>query len=174
MSRLLLPSPAMGTGSPTSRCVHGSWPSASWDTQGNLCMLLDSRCLCTYTLCHPSHFLLLLLPLPRSPSLHPPSLLLPPSLRPPSLLLPPSLRPPTLPTIFFILLLLLLFRLSSPLHCPPLQHTDNTEIVIPPKHHIRNRKAEIGYYKIARHYKWALTQVFEKMNSQYAIIVEGK
>ena len=144
MSRLLLPLPAMGTGSPTSRCVHGIWPPASWGTQGNLCMLLDSRCLYTFTPCHPSHFLLL----------HPPfSLLLP--------LLPPS----SLPAIFFLLL---------PPSPSPLQHTDNTEIVIPPKHHIRNRKAEIGYYKISRHYKWALTQVFEEMNNQYAIIVEGK
>ena len=33
--------------------------------------------------------------------------------------------------------------------------------------------AEVGYYKIARHFKWALGQVFEEMNHEYAIIVEG-
>lgn len=38
---------------------------------------------------------------------------------------------------------------------------------------IKNKIAEIGYYKIARHYKWALTQVFEEMNHEYVIIVEG-
>lgn len=38
---------------------------------------------------------------------------------------------------------------------------------------IKNRKAEIGYYKIARHYKWALSQVFDEMNYQYVIVVEG-
>ena len=31
-----------------------------------------------------------------------------------------------------------------------------------------------GYYKISRHYKWALTQVFDEMNYQYAVIVEGE
>ena len=38
---------------------------------------------------------------------------------------------------------------------------------------IKNKLAETGYYKIARHYKWALTQVFEEMNHDYVIIVEG-
>ena len=30
-----------------------------------------------------------------------------------------------------------------------------------------------GYYKISRHYKWALTQMFEVMNYNYVVIVEG-
>ena len=144
----------------------GPYTVASWDTQGSLCMLLDSRCLYPHSLpsfptssssssslSTPSLSLLLSLFLSSSSS----SL----SLSTPSLSSchphpPPPPSPPLLPS-----------------HCLPLHHPDNTEIVIPPKHHVRNRKAEIGYYKIARHYKWALTQVFEKMNNQYAIIVEG-
>lgn len=31
-----------------------------------------------------------------------------------------------------------------------------------------------GYYKIARHYKWALNQIFYKFNYTSVIIVEGK
>jgi alpha-1,3-mannosyl-glycoprotein beta-1,2-N-acetylglucosaminyltransferase len=34
------------------------------------------------------------------------------------------------------------------------------------------RKNEVGYYKIARHYKWALSQVFLTMNHSAVIIVE--
>lgn len=30
-----------------------------------------------------------------------------------------------------------------------------------------------GYYKIARHYKWALSQVFEVYGYRVAIVVEG-
>ena len=116
MSRLLLPSPAMGTGSPTSRCVHGSWPPASWDTQGNLCMLLDSRCLYTFTLCHPSHFLLLL---PLSLSLS--SCHLPP---PPPTTLSSSLSFVfplyTLPLFFFLPLYALPLFFFLPLYALPL------------------------------------------------------
>ena len=31
-----------------------------------------------------------------------------------------------------------------------------------------------GYFKIARHYKWALSQVFEVYGYNYAVIVEGE
>jgi alpha-1,3-mannosyl-glycoprotein beta-1,2-N-acetylglucosaminyltransferase len=31
----------------------------------------------------------------------------------------------------------------------------------------------IGYYKIARHYKWALTQIFDIYSYKAAIIIEG-
>ena len=31
----------------------------------------------------------------------------------------------------------------------------------------------MGYYKISRHYKWALTQIFDEMKYEYVIIVEG-
>jgi len=34
-------------------------------------------------------------------------------------------------------------------------------------------KRFIGYFNIARHYKWALDQVFTVMNFTSAIIVEG-
>lgn len=30
-----------------------------------------------------------------------------------------------------------------------------------------------GYYKISRHYKWALEQVFDVYNYKLAIIIEG-
>ncbi len=39
---------------------------------------------------------------------------------------------------------------------------------------MKNTKAEIGYFKISRHYKWALTQIFDVMDYQYTIIVEGE
>lgn len=55
-----------------------------------------------------------------------------------------------------------------------MQHPDLGNIEIPAKERkIKNKVAEVGYYKIARHYKWALTQVFEEMNHEYVIIVEG-
>ena len=55
------------------------------------------------------------------------------------------------------------------------QHPDLSEIVIPVSDRtIKNKKAELGYYKISRHYKWALTQVFERLNYKYVIVVEGK
>lgn len=41
------------------------------------------------------------------------------------------------------------------------------------KKDIKNLKALKGYYKISRHYRWALGQVFDEMGYQYALIVEG-
>ena len=35
-------------------------------------------------------------------------------------------------------------------------------------------KALRGYYKISRHYRWALSQVFDEMDYQYVLIVEGE
>ncbi len=42
--------------------------------------------------------------------------------------------------------------------------------------HITNKKEKrfIGYYKIARHYKWALSQIFDERGYSVAIIVEGE
>ena len=31
----------------------------------------------------------------------------------------------------------------------------------------------MGYYKIARHYKWALSQIFDVMHHKAVIVVEG-
>lgn len=31
----------------------------------------------------------------------------------------------------------------------------------------------VGYYKIARHFKWALTQVFDNFGHKLVIIIEG-
>ncbi len=39
---------------------------------------------------------------------------------------------------------------------------------------VKNSSALKGYLKISRHYKWALSQVFEELNYAYAIIVEGE
>ena len=39
---------------------------------------------------------------------------------------------------------------------------------------MRNRKAEDGYFRISRHFKWALTQAFDVMNYENVIIVEGE
>ena len=36
----------------------------------------------------------------------------------------------------------------------------------------KEKKLE-GYYKIARHFKWALNQVFSVMGHEYVLIVEG-
>lgn len=48
------------------------------------------------------------------------------------------------------------------------QQPDQSDIEIPPK-----EKKFRGYFKIARHYKWALNQVFVKLGYSTAIIVEG-
>ncbi len=32
----------------------------------------------------------------------------------------------------------------------------------------------MGYYKISRHFKWALSQVFDELGYDHVIIVEGK
>lgn len=48
-----------------------------------------------------------------------------------------------------------------------LQHPNTTDIKLPKK----ENKFK-GYYKIARHYKWALNQVFHKYSYKAAIIVE--
>lgn len=49
------------------------------------------------------------------------------------------------------------------------QQPDQSDIDIPPK-----EKKFRGYFKIARHYKWALNQVFVNLGYSTAIIVEGK
>ena len=55
-----------------------------------------------------------------------------------------------------------------------LQHPDLSEPELPrTDRKIKNKKTEIGYLKISRHYKWALSQVFEEMNYEYVIVVEG-
>ena len=57
----------------------------------------------------------------------------------------------------------------------PLQQPNQSDIVIPKeKRDIKNLNSLKGYYKISRHYKWALGQVFDEMNYQYALIVEGR
>ncbi|KFP04149.1 Alpha-1,3-mannosyl-glycoprotein 2-beta-N-acetylglucosaminyltransferase, partial [Calypte anna] len=48
-----------------------------------------------------------------------------------------------------------------------LQHPDLTEIPVPPEH----RKFQ-GYYKIARHYRWALSQIFRVFHHRAVIVVE--
>lgn len=54
-----------------------------------------------------------------------------------------------------------------------IKHPDLSNIEIPAQERkIKNKVAEVGYYKIARHFKWALTQVFEEMNHEYVIVVE--
>ena len=55
------------------------------------------------------------------------------------------------------------------------QQPDQSEIILTPeKRDIKNSQALKGYYKISRHYKWALGQVFDEMNYQYVLIVEGE
>ena len=49
------------------------------------------------------------------------------------------------------------------------QHPDLSEIKLPPK-----EKKFQGYYKIARHYKWAMHQMFIEYNHQAIIIIEGQ
>lgn len=54
------------------------------------------------------------------------------------------------------------------------QHPDLSDVEIPASERkMKNKKSEVGYFKIARHYKWALGQVFEEMNYEYVTIVEG-
>ena len=48
------------------------------------------------------------------------------------------------------------------------QHPDLSAITLP-----WPQKKFVGYYKIARHYKWALNQVFHTFNHSAVIIVEG-
>lgn len=48
------------------------------------------------------------------------------------------------------------------------QQPDQSDIDIPPK-----EKKFRGYFKIARHYGWALNQVFVQLGYSTAIIVEG-
>ena len=51
----------------------------------------------------------------------------------------------------------------------PLQHPDLSDIKLGTK-----EKKFQGYYKIARHYKWAMNQVFHHFNYSAVIIVEGE
>ncbi|XP_033105704.1 alpha-1,3-mannosyl-glycoprotein 2-beta-N-acetylglucosaminyltransferase-like [Anneissia japonica] len=48
-----------------------------------------------------------------------------------------------------------------------IKQPDLSEIKVPVQH-----KKFIGYYKIARHYRWALNQIFKELNYNAAIIVE--
>ncbi|XP_064645733.1 alpha-1,3-mannosyl-glycoprotein 2-beta-N-acetylglucosaminyltransferase-like isoform X2 [Lineus longissimus] len=48
-----------------------------------------------------------------------------------------------------------------------IQHPDLSNIQLP-----YNQRKFMGYYKIARHYKWALNQVFHSLNHSTVIIVE--
>ncbi|XP_053329400.1 alpha-1,3-mannosyl-glycoprotein 2-beta-N-acetylglucosaminyltransferase [Spea bombifrons] len=48
-----------------------------------------------------------------------------------------------------------------------IKQPDLSEVAAPPEH----RKFQ-GYYKIARHYRWALNQIFRNMGHQAAIVVE--
>lgn len=50
-----------------------------------------------------------------------------------------------------------------------IEQPDQSDIQVPPK-----EKKFKGYFKIARHYGWALNQTFFKYNFDTAIIVEGK
>ena len=49
-----------------------------------------------------------------------------------------------------------------------LQHPDLSNIDLP-----WTKKKFQGYYKIARHYKWALNQIFHRLKYDAVIIVEG-
>lgn len=50
-----------------------------------------------------------------------------------------------------------------------MQQPDQSDIPVPPK-----EKKFKGYFKIARHYGWALNYTFFKFNFDTVIIVEGK
>lgn len=50
-----------------------------------------------------------------------------------------------------------------------LQQPDLSDIEVP----LKERKFK-GYFLIARHYKWALNQIFQKFDYEAVIIVEGK
>jgi len=52
--------------------------------------------------------------------------------------------------------------------CYTLQQPDLSDIILPPL-----EKRFVGYYKIARHYGWALNQVFNTLNYSSVIVVEG-
>jgi alpha-1,3-mannosyl-glycoprotein beta-1,2-N-acetylglucosaminyltransferase len=55
-----------------------------------------------------------------------------------------------------------------------IKQPDLSDIVLTKdKKDIKNLKALKGYYKISRHYRWALGQVFDDMGYQYVLIVEG-
>ena len=57
----------------------------------------------------------------------------------------------------------------------PSQQPDQSAPDIPAsERNMRNRKAEDGYFRISRHFKWALTQTFDVMNYENVIIVEGE
>lgn len=49
-----------------------------------------------------------------------------------------------------------------------IQQPDQSDIQVPPK-----EKKFKGYFKIARHYGWALNQMFFNFNFSSVIIVEG-
>ncbi len=49
-----------------------------------------------------------------------------------------------------------------------IRQPDQSEFKLPPK-----MKKFLGYYKIARHYGWALNQTFFNFNYKYAIVTEG-
>lgn len=50
-----------------------------------------------------------------------------------------------------------------------MQQPDQSDIQVPPK-----EKKFKGYFKIARHYGWALNQMFFNFNFSTVIIVEGE
>jgi hypothetical protein len=50
-----------------------------------------------------------------------------------------------------------------------MQQPDQSDIPVPPK-----EKKFKGYFKIARHYGWALNYTFFRFNFDTVIIVEGK
>lgn len=49
----------------------------------------------------------------------------------------------------------------------PLQQPDQRDIVLPPK-----EKKFKGYFKISRHYRWALGQMFDTFNHSTVLILE--
>jgi alpha-1,3-mannosyl-glycoprotein beta-1,2-N-acetylglucosaminyltransferase len=54
-----------------------------------------------------------------------------------------------------------------------IKQPDLSDIVLTKeKKDIKNMKALKGYYKISRHYRWALGQVFDEMGYNYVLIVE--
>ena len=57
-----------------------------------------------------------------------------------------------------------------------IKHPDLSEPVIPAERRkaLKSSSALKGYFKISRHYKWALTQIFDEMGYENVIIVEGR
>ncbi len=57
-----------------------------------------------------------------------------------------------------------------------LKQPDLSDPVLSPERRkmVKSSSALKGYLKISRHYKWALTQVFDEMDYNHVIIVEGK